>query len=197
MIPELSLYDFLRAGHVKRWHIVETTRTQTLAEHLWLVTVIAMDLHQQLLGAPGSDFMQMALFHDACEIRTGDTPTPGKRLLESIAGSPIFEEADNRLLPPPGIPYPGDKVGVDDRQLAIIKMADVIEAYHFIEECGVGAHAKHVAKLNRAAVEDLTEYNHVTWLLSGRGTDWYTAVNRVLSQFGLPVVVRELRITPP
>ena len=37
----MKLSETLRAGHVHRWNIVATIREQSIAEHMWNVTMIA------------------------------------------------------------------------------------------------------------------------------------------------------------
>lgn len=201
-IPKLSLYDFLRARHVKRWHIVETSRAQTVAEHSWLVTVIALELNEQLKALDGDltceneEILQLighAMFHDTPEIRTGDIPTPGKALLRQVnyvdgQDCDLFEATEQKLMPE--IPYIGG--GPDSRSLRIVKMADQIEAYAFITECGLGENSRYVSRLNRQALEARVEKYTVD-----EGSDWYGPVNRVLNAYGLPPVIRELRLAPP
>jgi 5'-deoxynucleotidase len=73
----LTVYEQLRACHVKRWHIVQTSREQTLAEHSFAVAVIAGSLAAAmrwngLLQDSGKlKLLQWALAHDIIEVRTG------------------------------------------------------------------------------------------------------------------------------
>jgi 5'-deoxynucleotidase len=187
----MSLYDFLRAGHVTRWHIVQTARTQSIAEHSYLVAVIAMHLHRAM-GGSENEIHQTAvwgLFHDAAEIRTGDIPTPAKKLFREadgqMAGEPdIFERVDQLLFRV--APYFDAGTCPSDTSLACVKLADAIEAAHWIRENGLGRHAEIVASGCWRRVEDLT-YKH----------GWYTEVNEVLMALGLPYISREERISPP
>lgn len=192
----LTLYDFLRIGHIKRWHNVNTIRQQTVAEHCFLVAVIALDLlfHLKWGGehpkAWVGSTLVAALFHDAPEAAAGDTPTPAKRLLREITNDPkLFDKLDDRLMPQ--LPYLGGKVPPFIER--IVEMADAIEAYHWITDNGAGTHAKIVAGYVRRKMEDLVEKHHVHFPDEG----WYEAVNKVLMAMNVPFVHRESRLSPP
>ena len=141
----LSTAEQLRACHVRRWHIVQTSREQTLAEHSFAVAVIAGSLaaavrYQGLMhDRLQLKLLQHALSHDLIEVRTGDMPTPFKRFLEQAGGVGIVEKAEDLV--------DSDHMGAM-RQVAgseietIVKLADLIEAIYFLQDNGVGAHAK-------------------------------------------------------
>lgn len=190
----MTLYDFLRAGHVKRWHIVNTACTQSIAEHSYLVAVIAMHLHKAM-GGSESEVHQTAvwaLFHDATEIRTGDIPTPAKRLLREVdrmpegadLGPDLFERLDILLLG--DAPYFEEGTAPSETSIQCVRMADAIEAAHWIRENGLGRHAEIVAAGCWRRVEDLTAK-----------FGWYTEVNEVMMALGMPYISREERISPP
>ena len=129
----LTTAEQLRACHVRRWHIVQTSREQTLAEHSFAVAVIAGTLaaamhykglmHDRLKLA----LLQHALAHDLIEVRTGDMPTPFKRFLEKAGGAGIVEKAEDLV--------DSDHSGAM-RQVAgteietIVKLSDLIEAIY-------------------------------------------------------------------
>ena len=189
---KLTLYDYLRAGHVKRWHIVNTTATQTIAEHSFLVAIIALHLFQKLVGTNASTesafkLVIAALFHDCGEVRTGDIPTPGKAYIRGLAGTDVFNRIDDDLLPE--IPYVGSTL--PDTLHKFVKMADAIETAHWISEHKAGRHAEIVAAGCWRRLGDLVYANEA----DGRG--WYEAVNEVLGALGMPPVIREERVTPP
>ncbi len=188
----MGFYEFMRAGHVKRWHVVNTVREQSIAEHSFLVAMIALELnksfgdkatvdgilpsHQVLAVVMGS------LFHDMPEVRYGDIPTPGKQFLKSVCGDPdVFTDIDIGLLPE--MPYVN--VRMSEFTAQIIKMADAIEAAHWIRDNGAGAHAEIVADKTWGQVEKLVlAYTSVT------GVDWYGPVNGVLMSLGMPYISR-------
>lgn len=143
----LTTYEQLRACHVRRWHIVQTSREQTLAEHSFAVAVIAgslaaavrwpglmHDTHQLRL-------LQWSLSHDLIEVRTGDMPTPFKRALEAVAGPGVVEKAEDHMDRDHSGAYRlvrGTEVEM------IVKLADQIEAIFFLQDNGVGQHALQV-----------------------------------------------------
>lgn len=154
----LTVYEQLRACHVKRWHIVQTSREQTLAEHSFAVAVIAGSLAAAmrwngLLQESGKlKLLQWALAHDIIEVRTGDMPTPFKRDLEAIGGKGIVEKAEDRVDADTMAAYRqvrGTEVET------IVKLADQIEAIFFLQDNGVGAHAKQVLDGLRAILSDM------------------------------------------
>lgn len=79
----LTLTEKLRAGYVRRCHIIPMAREQSLADHLYRVELIT----EELLKACGrydlnSNFtlntMRIAKIHDLHEVKLGDIPTNGK-----------------------------------------------------------------------------------------------------------------------
>lgn len=190
----MSLYDFLRMGQVKRWHIINTSASQTLADHSYLVTVIALHLFDRMVGVKDDESGALrvvvgALFHDAAEVRTGDPPSPSKRLFRDVGGQDLFRKIEDALLPA-GVPYLRERPAPAIADF--IKMADVIESAHWISENGVGAHAHKVAELNRRNLEEL-----VHTLSTATRVDWYGPVNEVLMALGMPYISKEERISPP
>lgn len=194
---KLSFYDFARIGHIKRWHNVNTIREQTVAEHCFMVAMIALELNHHLRMVPGTNptadlpiMLMGALFHDAPETAAGDSPTPAKRLLVTISKDPdLFKKLDEELMPV--LPYIGGKVPLWVER--VIEMADSIEAAHWIRDNGAGYHAEVVKSGVRRRMEDRVEKFHV--VEPDRG--WYAAVNQVLMHLGMPFVHRESRLSPP
>jgi len=129
----IALHDILRAGTVKRFHIVNTTRVQTLAEHQWGVAILACEIASRM-GWPDSDVARLALLsivHDAGETRTGDVPTPTKTRLRDALGSAaddVLAQFDSVL----EVPRPFK---------AVMKCADYLESMIFLQEHKVGRHA--------------------------------------------------------
>lgn len=152
----LTTYEQLRACHVRRWHIVQTTREQTLAEHLFAVSVIAGSLAAKMRypGLVQLDaqlrLLHWALSHDLMEVRTGDTPTPFKRALESVSSEGIVERAEESIDREATNAYRSVK-GTEIE--TIVKLADLIEAIFFLQDNGVGQHAKTVLAGLHASLE--------------------------------------------
>lgn len=143
----LTTAEQLRACHVRRWHIVQTSREQTLAEHSFAVAVIAGSLAAAMqykgLMHHGLQLklLQHALAHDLIEVRTGDMPTPFKRFLEKAGGVGIVEKAEDLV----DSDHSGSMRTVEGTEIeTIVKLADLIEAVYFLQDNGVGAHAKTV-----------------------------------------------------
>lgn len=203
---KLGFYDFARIGHIKRWHNVNTIRSQTVAEHCFMVVLIALELYQNLVGIDrdeihnGTNSSPMAcelltlvlgaIFHDAPETAAGDSPTPAKRLLIEITGDPeLFKKLEENLMPE--LPYIGRTVPAALERM--VEMADSIEAAHWIRDNGAGHHAEVVKGYVRRRMEDRVEKFHVEEPNAG----WYEAVNKVLMALGMPFVHRESRLSPP
>lgn len=198
-MKKLTVYDFLRAGHVKRWHIINTVNQQTVAEHSFLVAIIAMELYNEMVGVDPNDdnsikefnaLVMGAIFHDIAEIKLGDLPTPSKQLFKQFYGDDMFDKIEETIFPE--MPYTGHgELGTELRK--IIKMADTIEAVHWIYENGVGAHAKVVADKSWDLLADrVREYS-----MGGGGDDWYTSVNKILMALGMPYINRDHAVSPP
>ena len=181
MADPLKIHDYLRAQTVERWTIINKTRRQSVAEHSWMVTVIAMRLYQEV-SVDNRNMLPLivaALFHDAPESRTGDIPTPGKEHIRGRSHEGIFEDIDADLMPV--LPYVGGKVEPIDRM--ILKMADAIEAAAWIHENGVGEHARVVAhKMYERLTVRVEESSTET------GRNWFGAVNEVLMALGAPII---------
>ncbi len=184
-VQPLGFYELARASHVKRWHIVNTTKEQNLAEHQYNVAIIGLELYKQITGEPaGAAFISALLFHDSAEIRYGDIPTPGKAFIQSYAGDGgLFGAMDFDIMPK--LPYVGDH-GIGASESGIIKLADMIEAAWWIRENGAGAHASKVADKCYNAMVDMVHF-----------TGQYAAVNYVLMNLGMPIVCAAERLTPP
>lgn len=134
----LKLQDILRAGTIKRWHIVSTAREQTLAEHQYNVAILTQELCRRLRYAPAVSLRlsALALVHDAGECKTGDIPTPAKKLLRKELGH-SFDEVMNRF----------DVESTDDlpdEYKRVLKCCDYLDSMLFLSENGVGRHAEAV-----------------------------------------------------
>lgn len=162
----LTTHEQLRACHVKRWHIVQTSREQTLAEHSFAVAVIAGSLAASMryAGLLHSNLrlqlLQWALSHDIMEVRTGDMPTPFKRALEKVGGKGIVEKAEAEV--------DNDTTGawrmVKGTEIeTIVKLADQIEAIFFLQDNGVGAHATQVLDGLRTILAEMVNEAEKAW----------------------------------
>ena len=140
----IKIQDVLRAGHIKRWNIINTTRQQTLAEHLFNVAMISDVILNKLGNEEYRDItLAWALIHDVPEVVCGDTPTPTKKRMEEHGFD--MEKIYNEIDPT----YKETKETAEEVGFGlpwkVVKAADLMEAYHFLVENGVGSHAKGVA----------------------------------------------------
>lgn len=141
----MKTYELLRASHTKRWTIVNTARTQTIAEHSFNVAMIS----QKIAEAIGLDIVinpenlcklqSWALMHDIPEVFTGDLPTPFKRSLERHGAD--IEAIEEEYAP--GYAELADMAEGTEYGM-VVKLADLMEAIWFLSENGLGMHARHV-----------------------------------------------------
>lgn len=111
-----------RLSTVKRWVILRTIQTQSVAEHCFNVQRICMGLAPWFrITNPKELFAlsQAALHHDDDEALTGDIPSPAKRYFES------YEKGIDD-----GVSSWYTKAGHQAR--SIVKLADMLEAFHFL-----------------------------------------------------------------
>ena len=123
---QLRIQDILRSQSVKRWTIVETMRPQNLAEHTFNVVAIARAM-AKIIGVDDTNIMKYAFDHDLDEILTGDIPTPAKDMM----GTADQYEGKSK-----------DECGTTE--IAIVRLADIIEAIWYINIFGLGRHAVQV-----------------------------------------------------
>lgn len=128
----LRLAEIMRASTVKRWHIVNTSRTQSLAEHSFNVCFIARALCRHM-GINDENVMKAALEHDLDEVVLGDLPTPFKK--EMAKRGVKVDMAKMNCAP---------ERELNPMERDVLKMADYIDAIHFLTENGVGQHANEV-----------------------------------------------------
>jgi len=158
---ELTIHELLRNQHVKRWHIVHTDRCQTVAEHLWAVTVLGWELYKRMdLMFPWDSWTKLLMLHDSTESITGDLPTPAKKLLKDDGWALGYE-------------YSKEYASIDlwgrnsDNGLpsACLKLVDLIEAIRHMDIHGRGAHAKSVRGLLASAFQSRVAACGKTWPL--------------------------------
>lgn len=143
----LNIFDLLRAGGVKRWHIVETVRDQRLSEHMYNVSLLSGEIARQLEMRPTNIHLVMvaAMFHDIDEVISGDMPTPTKQRLRDAGVEPndLFKEyqiLDTKIF----------KQLIPDIEV-IIKCADHLDTLFFLQTNGLGRHAEQVMQERLAA----------------------------------------------
>lgn len=105
--PDFGKMPALRLIDIPRWSIIKMSRQENVAEHSFQVAVIVKRIGE-IIGLQQiyiNELVFEAVFHDECEIKSGDIPTPFKQEAEIDDGGP-------ELSP-------------------IVKLADLIQAYRF------------------------------------------------------------------
>lgn len=125
----------MRLSAVKRWHMIETFKTQTLAEHS---ANVAMLVYVVAVSAPGMYFgaalplAGAALLHDVPEVFIGDIPTHSKRWFASMV-----QQAEAAVTPKSLVmtPSPTEKL--------LIKICDLVDGIRFIRIHGTDITGRH------------------------------------------------------
>ena len=118
--------EALRAQDIKRWHMVELSRQQSLAEHTYNVMIIAMAIAEaKNFGHKMGEIARVALMHDMAEVFIGDLPTPAKKVY-SIWGMSAFERSCTYM----GATPTSETKMVNE----IVKQADIIEACLYLRK---------------------------------------------------------------
>lgn len=114
------IYD---GGASKRYHTVDTLRTQDIAAHSFGVAWFCELLTS---GEASKNLIMAALAHDLAEHQVGDIPAPAKRRME-IAD--LFEQEENNLLKDCGLSnYQASLLAPEKRTL---KIADCMDGMMF------------------------------------------------------------------
>lgn len=123
-----ALEAVTRFQSIKRWHMIDTTRTQSIAEHSANVALLAYHISitaPEVYFGSASGVLGPALFHDLPEVFCGDIPTHTKKYLTGI------KELEERLTPPQF------RYEVDEKVRALVKLCDLADGIRFIERYGV------------------------------------------------------------
>ena len=127
MILDFSFEEVMRLSNLKRWGIVEMSRTQSVAEHSYNVAMIAAYIVDRLpseIKPAGlrENVINWSLIHDLPELVTGDIPTPIKALIKTS-----LDGAEKDLFPR----ISSYKDSLCELSRAICKTADYIDAIQF------------------------------------------------------------------
>ena len=142
----MKIKELMRTGHVKRWHIVRVGREQTIAEHMYRVWLICeeigarshMEWHRRI------QMERIALVHDIPEVVMGDIPTPTKLVIgDNTECLDKLEEGIDKV----NQWFIQEMRESDPILVDVVKLADMIEAIHFLKEEGIGDHARSVRSL--------------------------------------------------
>lgn len=155
-MSKLTLQQKLRTGHVKRWQIVRVAREQTIAEHMYRVRMIAMEICDRIQVSifTRNYTNDWALIHDLPEVITGDIATPTKRAMrEAVPDSDPVKRIELSLDEEYRTIYEKIKEHYPV-VLSIVKQADLIEAIDFLNIEGMGDHALLVKESLIAALRE-------------------------------------------
>lgn len=150
----IGIADKLRALDVIRWNMVPTLRQQSLAEHTFMVALIAEHISNEL-GLGANKTIHMALYHDLEEVMTGDIPSPTKAKLKEAGVN--FGSAG-----------PFNQLGYWDegalpRDIAIVKAADYIADIIFLRRYGKTTYALLVMdRLSKAFMDYIDTLSETT-----------------------------------
>lgn len=136
MIEYLSLEDMLAIPHVKRWHMIKTAREQNLAEHSFMVAMLAIKLTALMpYGCVNKGVvMELALLHDVHETEFGDIPTPTKKYFEGLEADWLVHGMESAFwvtrnaMPPSSF--------ASQKEANLVALADKLEAALFFEKEG-------------------------------------------------------------
>jgi 5'-deoxynucleotidase YfbR-like HD superfamily hydrolase len=120
------------------------------------------------------------LEHDLPETRTGDIPTPAKRLIRNKG--PALDELEAEFEPLNGDVFPEDHKlwlnAQDAKHRIMADLSDVFEAYVFITNHATGPHARDVAARVKTGMREIVDRNP-----SFRGV-----INSMLSEIGMDII---------
>lgn len=177
----MIITDLVRTSYVKRWHIVDVTKEQSVAEHSALVAYISSYLIQQTPEVPQENMigaMWWSLYHDVPEVILGDPPG-------NLKLTPGFKEVYDSLTEhyAPGIA----KMEVPEPARQAVKIADLIESIRFIRRYGVGPEAGYI---ENDIYGRLAEFAKSTVFVD----TWHKVYEDVM--FGVPTIANVQIIAP-
>lgn len=128
----MTLREKLRANTVKRWHIVDTSRQQSVAEHSFNMCLFVEEIcklcgHEDLVH----EAIQYTIHHDIPEVVTGDIPSSVKRYWG-------VDDSEKAVLM--------DSLSVTKNPFitAIVKLADLLDAVLFLQLYGIDKHSQDI-----------------------------------------------------
>lgn len=140
MIFDFSFEEVMRLSNIKRWGIVEMSRTQSVAEHSYNVAMISAMIVDRLPNEVKSSGLReivinWSLVHDLPELVTGDIPTPIKGLIKTS-----LDGAEKDLFPE----ITAHKESMCKLSRAICKIADLMEAIQFANKFCIDSRKKEI-----------------------------------------------------
>lgn len=149
-----QLEPVMRFHAVKRWHMIDTTRQQTIAEHSANVALLAYVLAKTAPGmffGPAAEFAAMGLLHDLGEVFTGDVPSHTKRHILGL------DQLEDQVLPAMFEYLP------DYNSQLLIKLCDLADGIRFIRLHGVDLTAQHAREGLEMQLRNKRDIAERTW----------------------------------
>lgn len=150
-----NLEAVMRFHAVKRWHMIDTTRQQTLAEHSANVALLAYTIAKSaphMFFGGGTTVVAHALLHDLPEVFTGDIPSHTKRNIQGVT------ELENLVLPAFFNELSSENVRM------LIKFCDLADGIRFIRLHGVDITSRHAREgLERQLLALRQRANEANW----------------------------------
>lgn len=156
-LDQFSIANVAHSAYVTRWHSVSCHRHPSIAEHSFLVAMYARYLAEAINPKmPNEDKLlltDLCLLHDLPEVKTGDMATPMKRYLESLfpKGESPVDIMEEKLC----APYAAIMHDTKGSYIQVIaKLADIMEAIHFIGAEGKGRAAAKIFRERKSAFQE-------------------------------------------
>lgn len=155
----MNLEQILRTAEVRRWHILRLSNEQSVGEHVYCVIHTAIALYEAM-GKPSNvdvrNLITIAAYHDKEEGLTGDIPSPTKAAARSVGID--WNMAVHRMVPDVVIPGCPNIDTVEHLRLkSIIKLADLIDAWRFVQFYRVNPHGDVVRDRLHALIFDYAD----------------------------------------
>lgn len=122
MNSRFNLHFVYSGALTKRFHTVETIKTQNIAEHSFGVAWLCEWLTN---GGASKELIMAALEHDLAEQVTGDIPAPAKR---QLGIRDLIGKREETILRNNGLRYAD---GLNTQEISVLKMADAIDGMVF------------------------------------------------------------------
>jgi len=138
----MNIKHVMESGKTLRYHTVESTRHQTVADHSWGVAIICLEIWPT--ASVPSALIEKALFHDCAEMFTGDVPAHAKW------GNPELKELLDRIEQKVEVDM-GIDIDLSPEERKILKLADMLELlFHTVSQLKLG-NANYRIVLDRGA----------------------------------------------
>ena len=197
-LEKFSIANVANASNVDRWNSVATFGTQSVAAHSWNVTLysryLALAIAPDMTSEDTLLLNDLALIHDLPETKTGDLPTPIKRVIEAYfpKGQSPLDLIEDRICPP----YAHLKARTKDTYLAVIlKLADIMDALHFITVQGKGPVREKIIRertraFNRYIQVGITSWPELSWNEANKVLD--ALLNDVPDQIDFEEIISDM-----